>query len=156
MPKSLYSSLANHGKPIMNTQEPEVAARNWLMKGGIRVTRQRMALARLLVGDGRNRHVTADMLHEAAQAAGEPVSSATVYNALHLFANVGLLREIRVGPDRSYFDTRTDDHAHFFWESEGRIEDAPDRSVDIRKLPAPPAGARIEGVDVLIRVSDRA
>ncbi len=140
----------------MNTQEPEVAARNWLMKGGIRVTRQRMALARLLVGDGRNRHVTADMLHEAAQAAGEPVSSATVYNALHLFANVGLLREIRVGPDRSYFDTRTDDHAHFFWESEGRIEDAPDRSVDIRKLPAPPAGARIEGVDVLIRVSDRA
>ena len=144
------------GVPIMNTQGPEEAARNWLIQGGVRVTRQRLVLAKLLVGDGRNRHVTADMLHEAAEKAGEPVSPATVYNALHLFANVGLLREIRVGPDRSYFDTRTDDHAHFFWGKSGRIEDAPDRSVDIRKLPTPPRGARIEGVDVLIRVSDSA
>ncbi len=132
------------------------AARDWLTRGGVRVTRQRLALADLLIGDGRNRHVTAESLREAAQAAGEPVSAATVYNALHLFANVGLLREIRVGPDRSYFDTRTDDHAHFFWESSGRIEDAPDRSVDIRQLPTPPRGTRIESVDVVIRVSESA
>ena len=139
----------------MDRTGPEERARNWLLSGGIRVTRQRLALARLLVGDGRNRHVTAEMLHEAAQAAGEPVSAATVYNALHLLASVGLLREIRVGPDRSYFDTRTDDHAHFFWEASGRIEDAPDRSVDIRRLPEPPPGARIDRVDVVIRVSDQ-
>ncbi len=130
----------------------EQYAREWLARGGVRATRQRITLARLLIGDGNHRHVSAESLHESAAKAGEAVSVATVYNALRRFAAVGLLREIRIDPDRSYFDTRTDDHAHFYWSETGVLEDAPDQSVRLGTLPPPPAGARIVGVDVVIRL----
>ncbi|MYA88119.1 MAG: transcriptional repressor, partial [Boseongicola sp. SB0662_bin_57] len=84
----------------------------WLGKAGLRPTRQRIALARLLVGDGQHRHVTAESLHSAARNAGEAVSLATVYNTLRAFCDAGLLQEITVDGTKSYFDTRTDDHPH--------------------------------------------
>ena len=84
-----------------------------------------MALAALLVGDGKNRHVTAESLHLASQEAGEAVSLATVYNTLRAFCEVGLVQEVTVDGSKSYFDTRTDDHPHFYWEDDGRLTDAP-------------------------------
>ncbi len=86
---------------------------SWLAQGNLRPTRQRLALAELLVGDGRNRHVTAESLFEAARNAGEQVSLATVYNTLRAFCDAGLMREITVDGTKSYFDTRTEDHPHF-------------------------------------------
>ena len=83
---------------------------NWLAKGGLRPTRQRLALATLLVGDGNDRHVTAESLFEAACSSGETVSLATVYNTLRAFSGAGLLREITVNGSKCYFDTRLDDH----------------------------------------------
>ena len=100
------------------------AAACWLAGAGLRPTRQRLALAELLVGDGRDRHVTAESLFEAAGAAGVSVSLATVYNTLRSFTEAGLMAEITVDGTRSYFDTRMDDHAHFFWEDSGDLTDA--------------------------------
>lgn len=134
------------------SEDAEGRATAWLAKGDVKATRQRVALARLLVGDGQDRHVSAESLHEAAEAAGETVSVATVYNTLHLFARVGLMREIRLDAERVYFDTRTDNHAHFYWCSTGELEDAPGRPLPLNVLPEPPPGARIEGVDVVIRL----
>lgn len=128
------------------------AAREWLARGRVRATRQRLILARLLVGDGVDRHVSAEMLRVAAGAEGESVALATVYNALRRFAAEGLLREIRMHSGRSMFDTRVDDHAHFFWTGSGQIEDVPGRPVSVRRIPAPPPGAHIAGVDVMIRL----
>ena len=68
----------------------------WLKDAGLRPTRQRVALAALLVGDGRDRHVTAESLHAASQAAGEAVSLATVYNTLGAFCQAGLMQEVTV------------------------------------------------------------
>jgi Fur family transcriptional regulator, iron response regulator len=99
----------------------------WLHAGGLRPTRQRLALAELLVGDGRDRHVTAESLHEAALNTGASVSLATVYNTLRAFCDAGLLTEVTVDGTRSYFDTRVDDHPHYYWEEEGRLSDAPNR-----------------------------
>jgi Fur family iron response transcriptional regulator len=125
---------------------------DWLDGAGLRPTRQRLALAALLVGDGRNRHVTAESLHEAARAAGEPVSLATVYNTLRVFCAAGLMHEITVDGSRSYFDTRTDDHPHFYWEDTGELTDAPAEDLEIARLPGAPAGAEIAKVDVVIRL----
>lgn len=112
-----------------------------------------MALAELLVGDGCNRHVTAESLFDAAQRAGCPVALATVYNTLRSFTDAGLLAEIVVDGTRSHFDTDTSDHAHFFWEDGGFLTDAPHGSVRFEALPEPPEGARIARVDVVIRLS---
>ena len=127
-------------------------AMGWLGRGGLRPTRQRLGLARLLVGDGRDRHVTAESLHLSAARAGEPVSLATVYNTLTAFCDAGLMREITVDGARSYFDTNMTDHPHFFWEEDGRLTDAPSGELEIRRLPRAPAGAEVSKVDVVIRL----
>jgi Fur family transcriptional regulator, iron response regulator len=118
---------------------------------GLRPTRQRLALARLLCSGG-DRHVTAEQLHGEALAAAIPVSLATVYNTLHQFTDAGLLREVVVEPGRSYFDTNIDDHHHFFWESSGVLQDIPGEGVVVSGLPQPPAGAEIRRVEVIVRV----
>jgi Fur family iron response transcriptional regulator len=124
----------------------------WLSHAGLRPTRQRLSLAELLVGDGEDRHVTAEGLHAAAQAAGASVSLATVYNTLRAFCDAGLMQEVTVDGTRSYFDTRTDDHPHFFWEEGAQLTDAPAEELKIARLPSPPEGAEIVSVDVVIRL----
>lgn len=133
-------------------RSPEAAATRWLAGAGLRPTRQRQALAALLVGDGLDRHVTAESLHAAALAKGEPVSLATVYNTLRAFCGAGLMQEITVDGSRSYFDTRVGDHPHFFWEDSAELTDAPAEELQIARLPRAPAGAEIARVDVVIRL----
>ncbi|WP_019955456.1 iron response transcriptional regulator IrrA [Yoonia vestfoldensis] len=125
---------------------------DWLAGAGLRPTRQRMTLAELLVGDGQNRHVTAESLFDAASAAGEKVSLATVYNTLRAFCDAGLMREITVDGSKSYFDTNMTDHPHFYWEDTASLTDAPAEELEIRRLPHAPAGAEIASVDVVIRL----
>ena len=124
----------------------------WLTRGGLRPTRQRLALANALIGDGHDRHVTADSLHEAVQAYGDKVSLATVYNTLKAFCDAGLMQEVTVDGSKSYFDTKTHDHPHFFWEEDGRLTDAPVKQLEITKLPTAPEGMQISKVDVVIRL----
>ena len=124
----------------------------WLATGGLRPTRQRLSLASLLVGDGMNRHVTAEGLFASALEAGEKVSLATVYNTLRAFCEAGIMHEITVDAGRSYFDTRMDDHPHFFWEGENRISDAPPEELEIARVPKAPEGAEVTRVDVVIRL----
>ncbi len=124
----------------------------WLNRAGLRPTRQRVSLAALLVGDGENRHVTAESLHAAAQHVGASVSLATVYNTLKAFCDAGLMQEVTVDGARSYFDTRMDDHPHFFWEDTARLTDAPSEELQIARLPKAPEGAEVVSVDVVIRL----
>jgi Fur family iron response transcriptional regulator len=123
-----------------------------LRASGLRPTRQRMSLAKLLF-EGGDRHVTAEQLHQEAAGGRIRVSLATVYNTLHQFTAAGLLREVVVQPGRSYFDTNTSDHHHFFIEANGHLEDIPGDSVALAKLPEPPAGTRISRVEVIVRVA---
>ncbi|WP_072746957.1 Fur family transcriptional regulator Irr [Oceanicella actignis] len=145
-------------EPLADIRAPEAERRAaaWLARGGLRPTRQRRLLARLLVGDGRNRHVTAEGLFEAARAAGEGVSLATVYNTLRAFTQAGLLNEITVDGGRACFDTCVEDHAHYYWEDEGRLTDAPRGAVALKALPEAPEGAEVARVDVVIRLRRRA
>ena len=125
---------------------------DWLTGAGLRPTRQRVSLAALLIGDGQNRHVTAESLFEASRSTDDKVSLATVYNTLRAFCDAGLMREVLVDGARSYFDTRIDDHPHFFWEDEGKLTDAPAEDLEITRLPDAPEGAEIASVDVVIRL----
>jgi len=123
-----------------------------LRNAGLRPTRQRIALAKLLF-DGCDRHVTAESLHGEALENTIRVSLATVYNTLHQFTDAGLLREIVVDSHRCYFDTNVDDHHHFFHEESGHLEDIPGDEVVVSRLPQAPAGQTVRRVDVVVRVS---
>jgi Fur family iron response transcriptional regulator len=118
---------------------------------GLRPTRQRLALARLLFDNG-NRHVTAEQLHAETGAAKIRVSMATIYNTLHQFVATGLLREVGVESGRSYFDTNTAEHHHFYAVDTGELSDIPDDHIALPALPPVPEGAEIDRVDVVIRI----
>ena len=125
---------------------------DWLMRGGLRPTRQRLTLASLLVGDGQDRHVTAESLYALSANVGEKVSLATVYNTLRAFCDAGLMNEVVVDGSKSYFDTRMDDHPHFYWEDSHELTDAPKEDLAITGLPLAPPGTQIARVDVVIRL----
>ncbi len=126
-----------------------------LRAAGLRPTRQRLALAKLLF-EGEDRHITAESLHGEALDNNIRVSLATVYNALHQFTDSGLLREIVVDASRSYFDTNTSDHHHFFFEHNGELMDIPGENMLVCDVPEPPAGMTINRVDVVVRVRQAA
>lgn len=123
-----------------------------LKAAGLRPTRQRIALAKLLF-EADNRHVTAEDLHAEARAAGVSVSLATIYNSLHQFTDAGLMREVVVEAGRSYFDTNAGDHHHFFHEDTGALEDIPSDRINVSKLPEAPDGKSVQRVDVIVRVT---
>ena len=122
-----------------------------LRQVGLRPTRQRMALGWLLFGKG-DRHLTAEMLYEEATRAKVPVSLATIYNTLHQFTEVGLLRQLAVDGSKAYFDTNTTTHHHFFIEGRDELVDISAADVVVGKTPAAPEGFEIARVDVVVRL----
>ncbi|MEM7215796.1 MAG: iron response transcriptional regulator IrrA [Pseudomonadota bacterium] len=126
---------------------------NVLRKARLRPTRQRVALAELLFCKG-DRHIAAEDLFEEAKEAGVNVSLATIYNTLHQFTNNGLLRAISIDSTKTYFDTNTGNHHHFYVENTNEVVDMPEGFVTIDNLPKPPEGMEISRVDVVVRVRE--
>ena len=132
-------------------RETAIEASERLRTAGLRPTRQRIELVGLLFADG-HRHMTAESLHADAVTAGVQVSLATVYNTLHQFTEAGLLRQVVVDAARSYFDTNTGDHQHFFVEDEGTLIDIPGEHISVAGVPMPPKGLMVDRIDVVVRV----
>ncbi len=139
---------------MTTTTDSDSAARARLRQAGLRPTRQRIVLARRLF-DGPHRHVTAAELHAEVLREEAGVSLATVYNTLHQFTKAGLLRELVVESGRSFFDTNTEHHQHFFFEESGRLVDVPGDRISVKALPPTPPGTRVSRVDIVVRVAGR-
>jgi len=122
-----------------------------LSGAGLRPTRQRVALARLLFCRGK-RHLTAEILHAEAQQEDIHVSLATIYNTLNQFTDCGLLRHVVVSGLKTFYDPDTSEHAHFFFEDDESVLDVPEDSMVVAHLPEPPAGYEIGRVDVVVRL----
>lgn len=125
-----------------------------LRKCGLRPTRQRLALAEMIFCKG-HRHIAAEELHEEAVKANVPISLATVYNTLHQFTEAKLLRIIAVEGSKTWFDTNTSDHHHFYLEHESRVIDIPENPAGqpvVTNLPPAPDGMEIINVDLMVRL----
>jgi Fur family transcriptional regulator, iron response regulator len=151
--KSSTSVLAE-GERAGGTHTPSWTSPNiraLLLAVGVRPTRQRIMLGCILFGSG-DRHITAEMLYQEAANAGVPVSLATVYNTLHQFLELGLLRQIGIGGAKTYFDTNLSHHHHFFLEEENNLLDIPSTEAVLRQEPVPPNGYEIVSIDMLVRL----
>lgn len=128
--------------------------REIMQSAGLRPTRQRMDLGALLFA-GEDRHLTAEMLHEEAQARRIPVSLATVYNTLHQFTKAGLLREVAVCGSKTYFDTNIGNHHHYYVEEDGRVLDIEDTDLRVDGIAEPPAGMEVSRIDVVVHLREK-
>ena len=132
----------------------EAAMVSNLRRAGLRPTRQRVAIACLLL-DGRHRHVTAESLTAEINATGMHVAGGTVYNTLNQFTDAGFLRRVTVRNEYSLFDTNTAQHHHFYDAADDRLIDIPSDDVVLSRLPQAPPDHNITGVDVIIHVSKK-
>jgi Fur family iron response transcriptional regulator len=144
--------MANKKITRIRTDE---AAISRLRAAGLRPTRQRIALAEMLFR-GEHHHLTAESLHAEAAKAGHRISLATIYNTLHQFTDAGLLAQVTVDAQRSYFDTNTGDHQHFYAEEDGELIDIPGEDIAVSGVPTPPKGMKVDRVDVVIRLKRNA
>ena len=127
----------------------------FLKKYGLRATRQRRGLARLLFGKG-DRHLTAETLAAEARAANTRTSLATVYNVLNLFSDVGLVRSLAIEGDRTIFDTNTTDHSHYFFEDTKEVADIGPREMIFAEQIETPEGYEIARIDCVVRLRKKA
>lgn len=145
-----FSSKASPVTPA-GVPTPVRPSRALMEQFGLRATRQRLGLAKLLFGEG-HRHVTADALAGEAKAAKMPASLATIYNVLNLFADVGLVRALPIEGTKTIFDTNTTDHGHFYYEETSTIEDLPVACAISAASIDPPDGYEVVRVDVVVRL----
>ncbi len=139
------------GGPSPTSSSPGFKGRSLLERYGLRATRQRLGLARLLFGQG-DRHLTADALASEARDARMPASLATVYNVLNLFAEVGLVRSLAIEGSKTFFDTNTSDHSHFYFEDTGAVCDIGPGRIKIGDPIDPPEGYEIAKIDIVVRL----
>jgi Fur family transcriptional regulator, iron response regulator len=121
-----------------------------LSECGIRPTAQRVRIATLLLSGPQ--HLSAEQILASLRVAGARVSKATVYNTLNLFAARGLIRQLSVDGSRAWFDSNVDAHYHFHDLDSGVLIDVPVPDVEFGRLPAPPPGTEVVGIDLVIRL----
>jgi Fur family iron response transcriptional regulator len=121
-----------------------------LAQCGIRPTPQRVRIASLLLSSPQ--HLSAEQILASLRTAGAHVSKATVYNTLNLFAGRGLIRQLSVDGSRAWFDSNVDPHYHFHDLSSGALIDVPVPDVEFSRLPPPPPGTEVAGIDLVIRL----
>jgi Fur family transcriptional regulator, iron response regulator len=142
-------NISQHVTAPQGVTRPEI--RSMLRQSGLRPTRQRMALAEILFAHG-NRHISAESLHDEATIQRVPVSLATIYNTLHQFTEAGLLREVAVDGSKTYFDTNTGEHHHFYVEDDNEVIDIPPGQMGVGQVPEPSPGYEVIRVDVVVRL----
>jgi Fur family transcriptional regulator, iron response regulator len=121
---------------------------------GIRPTGQRVRIATLLLAAPQ--HLSAEQILDSLRATGARVSKATVYNTLNLFAARGLIKQLSVDGNRAWFDSNVDAHYHFHDATSGALIDVPIPDVEFSRLPYPPEGTEVAGIDVVIRLRKKA
>ena len=117
---------------------------------GIRPTKQRRVLAKILFEKG-NRHVSADELFHDVKKEDRKISMATVYNTLKQFTSLGLVREVVVDQNKSLYCTNHKSHYHLYIEDEGKIVDIPTKNIDLN-IPSIPACLQLHNIDVIVRI----
>ncbi|MEO0971959.1 MAG: Fur family transcriptional regulator [Pseudomonadota bacterium] len=120
---------------------------------GVTPTSQRLEVGLVLLD--RPCHLSADDLLSALRGQGARVSKATVYNTLNLFVERGLVQAVTVDPTRTYYDSTTEPHHHFYNVDSGELTDIPPHAIDIRELPELPVGTDTASVQVVVRVRNR-
>jgi len=135
----VYNPLSNYNKAITK-----------LSANGIRPTKQRMILAKLLFEKGK-RHISAEDLFDEVRNEDRKISLATIYNTLKQFTSLGLIREIVVDQNKSLYCTNKESHYHLYIEDENKVIDIPTKNIDLN-IPSIPACLKLHDVDVIVRI----
>ena len=126
-----------------------------LRSSGLRPTKQRLAICKILFDRKDTFHFTIEELKRITEKDGrEKISLATLYNTVHAFKNKGYLKEISLKENKTFFDTNTKKHHHFYDENVSQLVDIDEKNVSINYLPRAPRGKKIKSIEVLVKIED--
>ena len=135
---------------VYNPMSAYNGAINKLEKNGIRATKQRRVLAKLIFDKGK-RHISAENLFDEVKKDERKISMATIYNTLKQFTSLGLIREIVVDQNKSLYCNNNQSHYHLYIEDEGKVIDIPTQNIDL-DIPSIPACLKLHDIDVIVRI----
>ena len=135
---------------VYNPMSAYNSAINKLEKNGIRATKQRRVLAKLIFDKGK-RHISAENLFDEVKRDERKISMATIYNTLKQFTSLGLIREIVVDQNKSLYCNNNQSHYHLYIEDEGKVIDIPTKNIDL-DIPSIPACLKLHDIDVIVRI----
>ena len=125
-----------------------------LRASGLRPTKQRLKICKVLFNRENTFHFTInDLAKNISKELNEKISLATVYNTVHAFKNKGYLKEISINSDKSYFDTNTSNHHHFFDEDTNELIDCSEEAIETPKIKKNISGKKINSIEVLVKVA---
>ena len=125
-----------------------------LRVSGLRPTKQRLAICKVLFNRKETFHFTIDQLKKIVERnAKKKISLATLYNTVHAFEKKGYLKEISLKGNQTFFDTNIKSHHHFYDEETTELTDIKNENISINNLPKIPNGKKIKDVEVVIRVA---
>ena len=125
-----------------------------LRASGLRPTKQRLAICKILFNKKETFHFTIDQLKTIAEKnIKKKISLATLYNTVHAFEKKGYLKEISLKGNKTFFDTNTKNHHHFYDEETSQLTDIKNENISINNLPKIPSGKKIKDIEVTIKVA---
>ena len=125
-----------------------------LKSSGLRPTKQRLLISRFLFGSNETFHFTVEKLSKMIEKnSKKKISLATIYNTIHVFKKNGYLKEIAIDGNKTYFDTNTSSHHHFYDEDAEKLIDIKNSKIFVKDIPNSPSGKKIKGVEVLVRIA---
>jgi len=125
-----------------------------LRTSGLRPTRQRLTICKILFNRKKTFHFTIDQLKKITEKNGKrKISLATLYNTVHAFEKKGYLKEISFKGNKTFFDTNINNHHHFYDEDVSQLVDIKDESVSLNNFPKIPNGKKIKGIEITIKIA---
>ena len=127
---------------------------NKLRSSGLRPTKQRLMISKLLFGQKSTFHFTIKNLIKLIEKnLNQKISSATAYNTVNAFKKKGYLKEISVEGNKTYFDTNTSSHHHFYDKDTEKLIDINDEKISVNNIPTAPSGKSINSVEVMVKIA---
>ena len=126
-----------------------------LRNSGLRPTKQRLKICEVLFDSEKTFHFTInDLVKIIEKNTNEKISLATVYNTIHAFNKKGYVKEVTISNDKTYFDTNTTSHHHFYDLRTKELIDIDSEKIQLKHVPQPPKGKKINGIEVVINVKE--
>ena len=120
---------------------------------GCRHTRARTRIGMMLLD--KPKHLSADQVHEKLKQKGYTISKATVYNTLNAFSECGIVSEVTIDPSRTYYDSRTTPHHHFFNIDTGQLVDIASDDMSVENIPRLPDNTQIQDLEIVVKISNK-
>ena len=120
---------------------------------GLRPTRARTRIGMILLD--KPKHLSADQVHEKLKLKGYTISKATVYNTLNAFAKYGIVTEVTIDPSRTYYDSTTKAHHHFFNVDTGQLMDIASDDISVENIPRLPDNTQIQDLEIVVKISNK-